>query len=188
MNKQTLRQINRQRLAALSQEDKALYDAAIIHAALDMMASLPGHIVSVYNPMPFEVDCTRLTEALYAQEKRLCFPARLNPDHPQLIFRELTQTDYAASNKSDLFLQGMHYPVVSPDILIVPVVGFHPIGYRLGYGGGYYDSGLYVLRQQKNVTAIGLGYSFLEITLPFFESHDEKLDIVITEKQVIKTA
>lgn len=186
MNKQTLRQINRQRLAALPAEEKSVYDDIITKSILDLLHSSPADIISVYNPMPFEVDCTALIKSLYQQKKTVCFPARLNPDHPQLVFKKLNEEDYQKSSKNDFFTQGFHYPIVSPDLLLIPVIGFHPIGYRLGYGGGYYDAALYSLRQQKKITAVGLGYSFLEIDQPFFESHDEKLDMIITEKQIAR--
>ena len=185
MNKQSLRQINRLQLAAIAPQDKAAYDAAITQSFLNLLKQTPGDIVSVYNPTPFEVDCKPIIEALYDHGKTVCFPAKLNPTHQQMIYKALTPEEYRQSPKSDFFLQGFNSNIVDPDILLIPLVGYHPMGYRLGYGGGYVDSVLYSLRHQKPITAVGVGYSFLEISQPFFESHDEKLDVIITEKQVL---
>ncbi len=185
MSKQTLRQTNRQILADIPPQKKAAYDAAITARFLKLLAERPADTVSVYNPMPFEVDCTTIIRELYARGKRVCFPARLNTDHAQLVFKALTEKEYDVCDKSDFFMQGGNSPLVSPDLLVIPVIGFHPIGFRLGYGGGYYDMALYSLRKEKPVLAVGVGYSFLEITDAFFESHDEKLDLILTEKKLV---
>jgi 5-formyltetrahydrofolate cyclo-ligase len=70
------------------------------------------------------------------------------------------------------------------DLAVVPVIGFDRRGYRIGYGRGYYDKFLskYSYRQ-----AIGLAYSFQEADEIPSEKHDQRLDVIITEKEIIKT-
>ena len=74
--------------------------------------------------------------------------------------------------------------VVEPDILIVPLLAFDRKGYRLGYGGGYYDASLRDLRQKKEIVAVGIGFAQQAVifNLPV-EPHDEKLDWVITPQK-----
>lgn len=186
MEKQKLRQTTKDALTTFSARDKAGYDAAIMMRFFDLLSSLPPvETISAYHPMPVEVNCIPIVEALYDRGKHLCFPGRINPDHPQLVFKELSRQEYDACDKSDFFMPGRHH-IVTPDLLLIPLIGFHRHGFRLGYGGGYYDQALYELRRQKNVIAIGLGYSLSEIKDHFYESHDEKMDFIVTEKQVLR--
>lgn len=71
-------------------------------------------------------------------------------------------------------------PVV-PDVVLVPCVGFTASGYRLGYGGGYFDRWL---AQHPHVTAIGVAWSFAEIDDAAFapEPHDQALTLIVTER------
>jgi len=70
---------------------------------------------------------------------------------------------------------------VEPDIVLVPFLAFDRKGYRLGYGGGYYDVTLEYLRKQKSIMAVGVGYAQQAVlfTLPV-EEHDQRLDWIIT--------
>ena len=72
------------------------------------------------------------------------------------------------------------------DMIIVPTVGVDKNGFRVGYGGGYYDRLLKPILDRKNrPLIIGLVYDFQLIDDLINEEHDIKLDVVVTEKQVI---
>lgn len=71
--------------------------------------------------------------------------------------------------------------VVVPDVVLVPCVGFTREGYRLGYGGGYFDRWL---SSHPGVTSIGLAWSFSECHFAA-EPHDQGLTLVLTEREVI---
>ena len=72
------------------------------------------------------------------------------------------------------------------DMIIVPTVGVDKNGFRVGYGGGYYDRLLKPILDKKNrPVIIGLVYDFQLIDDLINEEHDIKLDVVVTEKQVI---
>ena len=74
-----------------------------------------------------------------------------------------------------------------PDIFLVPLLAFDDKGYRIGYGGGYYDTTLAYCRQKKHIIAIGVAYEeqlWFE-DLPC-EVHDQKLDYIITPKRLRK--
>nr|WP_246448569.1 5-formyltetrahydrofolate cyclo-ligase [Roseateles oligotrophus] len=71
-------------------------------------------------------------------------------------------------------------PVV-PDVVLVPCVGFTREGYRLGYGGGYFDRWL---AAHPGVTSIGLAWSIGEVHFPV-EAHDQALTLILTEKEAI---
>lgn len=72
-----------------------------------------------------------------------------------------------------------------PEIVIVPLVAFDPNGGRLGYGGGFYDRTLEVLRAKRATLAVGFAYSVQKAdTLPL-EPTDQPLDLIVTEQSVI---
>lgn len=72
-----------------------------------------------------------------------------------------------------------------PEILIVPLVAFDRQGGRLGYGGGFYDRTLELLRAKRATLAIGFAYAAQEAEGLPLEPTDQPLDMVVTEREVI---
>ncbi|TNE58757.1 MAG: 5-formyltetrahydrofolate cyclo-ligase [Alphaproteobacteria bacterium] len=75
--------------------------------------------------------------------------------------------------------------VTAPSLLILPMVGFTRDGYRLGYGGGYYDRTLEELRRQAAVVAVGLAFHEQERQDMNVDPHDERLDYIVTDREVL---
>ncbi|WP_297772490.1 5-formyltetrahydrofolate cyclo-ligase [uncultured Roseovarius sp.] len=75
-----------------------------------------------------------------------------------------------------------------PEILIVPLVAFDRRGGRLGYGGGFYDRTLEMLRARRATLAIGFAYGAQEASDLPLEPTDQPLDMVVTEAEVIAFA
>lgn len=77
-------------------------------------------------------------------------------------------------------------PEVRPDVVLLPVVGFDAAGYRLGYGGGYFDRTLAALSAGSDVRArprvIGTAYEMQAIPTIYPQAHDQPLDFVVTER------
>ncbi len=74
---------------------------------------------------------------------------------------------------------------IEPEILIVPLVAFSRDGGRLGYGGGFYDRTLELLRAKRPTLAIGFAYSAQEAADLPLEDTDQPLDMIVTESGVI---
>ncbi|MBW4707532.1 5-formyltetrahydrofolate cyclo-ligase [Roseobacter sp. YSTF-M11] len=72
-----------------------------------------------------------------------------------------------------------------PEILIVPLVAFDATGGRLGYGGGFYDRTLEQLRAKRPTLAVGFAYATQEAEALPLEATDQKLDMIVTEVEVI---
>ncbi|WP_371286182.1 5-formyltetrahydrofolate cyclo-ligase [Albidovulum sp.] len=74
---------------------------------------------------------------------------------------------------------------IEPEVLIVPLLAFDRRGYRLGYGGGFYDRTLEALRARGPVTAIGFAFAAQEVDEVPIEATDQPLDIVVTDKGIL---
>jgi 5-formyltetrahydrofolate cyclo-ligase len=93
--------------------------------------------------------------------------------------------------KGDVLITGAHnIPCpseksleITPDVVLVPLVAFDKNGFRLGYGGGYYDATLAALRlKNPAIQTIGLAYDFQQVDVLPSELHDVRLDMVIMSK------
>ena len=73
---------------------------------------------------------------------------------------------------------------IVPQVLIVPLLAWDRRGYRLGYGGGFYDRTLQGLRQRGPVVAIGFGFAAQEVGEVPVDATDQRLDMVVTEAGV----
>ena len=74
---------------------------------------------------------------------------------------------------------------MTPEIVIVPLVAFDRKGGRLGYGGGFYDRTLELLRSQRPTLAIGFAYAAQEADGLPLEETDQPLDLIVTEQGII---
>jgi len=79
---------------------------------------------------------------------------------------------------------------IFPQIIVVPMLMFDRNLNRLGYGAGYYDKSISTLKRyfdkkQKNFITIGLAYSEQETKTIPYESHDQRLDFIVTEKEIL---
>ena len=71
-----------------------------------------------------------------------------------------------------------------PDLFVAPGVVFDRQGRRIGYGGGFYDRLLRALPVRKPVVALAFALQIVE-SVPFDPSHDQPVDIIITEEEII---
>lgn len=74
---------------------------------------------------------------------------------------------------------------MTPQIVIVPLVAFDRTGGRLGYGGGFYDRTLQMLRAAQPTMAIGFAYTAQEDENLPLELTDQPLDLIVTERGII---
>jgi 5-formyltetrahydrofolate cyclo-ligase len=78
-----------------------------------------------------------------------------------------------------------NWPTAVPDIVLVPMLAFDQQGYRLGYGGGFYDRTLRGLRERGSVLAVGIAFAGQEMVIPH-EDFDEPVDWIVTEQYTRK--
>jgi 5-formyltetrahydrofolate cyclo-ligase len=71
-------------------------------------------------------------------------------------------------------------------VILAPLLAFDRRGYRLGYGGGFYDRTLAILRSRGRVLAVGMAYAGQEVAAVPHGPNDERLDWIVTEAEAIR--
>jgi 5-formyltetrahydrofolate cyclo-ligase len=137
-------------------------------------------IVSAYWPMRSEADPRPILEGLHARIVPLCLPAIVDG---RMIFRRWAPYEPIVPGGFGTLVPQPEQPLVTPTILLVPLAAFDRRGYRIGYGKGYYDA---VLAALAPVVSIGIAYGAQEIESVPDESHDRRLDWVVTEAETIR--
>ena len=143
-----------------------------------------GTIVSGFMPMKTEINPLPLMRKLADAGAQLALPAIAGRGKP-LIMRAYTFGDEFARGQWGIREPKAEAAEVAPDILLVPLACFDRAGHRIGYGAGYYDMTIRGLRAKQPVTAIGLAFATQEISQVPAAPHDERLDLVLTEREVI---
>jgi len=136
-----------------------------------------------YYPVNFEVDDLKLLKKLEKNKFNISLP----------VVRKNFQMDFYKWSFSDLLRinkYGIPEPetqnIVYPDVLFIPLVAFDKSLNRLGYGGGYYDRLIKKTSKNKKIIKIGLALSVQEVDKVPINIYDQKLDYIVTNKNIIK--
>jgi 5-formyltetrahydrofolate cyclo-ligase len=142
-------------------------------------------VVGAYYPMGSEIDCRILMGDLGRRGFETALPVISQLNQP-LSFRVWAVGDSLTNGVFGTFEPANEAPLVRPNVLLVPLLAFDMAGYRLGYGGGYYDRTIAEYRAGGDVAAIGLAFSGQLVDAVPHDDTDEKLDFIATEKEVME--
>ena len=141
---------------------------------------IKGKVLGGYYPYNYEYNAIQILEKFEKKNYSISLP-KIKKDF-KMNFFEWSTKDPLTINK-----YGIPEPVSNkikyPDILLVPLVAFDKNLNRLGYGGGFYDRYINKIKKVKNITTIGLAYSFQKVKKIPVKKYDIKLDFIITEKK-----
>jgi 5,10-methenyltetrahydrofolate synthetase len=162
---------------AASAQDRAAWSAAI-HAtlieALDLQAPC---VLGLCWPYRQEFDARPLVAHLRARGVRSALPVVRGPGLP-LAFRHWWPGVAMDKGVYDIPVP-RDTEVLLPDVLLVPPVGIDALGYRLGYGGGYFDRTLAAVARKPVCIATAFDLSRIDSLQP--QAHDVRMDFVVTE-------
>ena len=148
------------------------------------LAITPATIISGFMPLKSEINPLPLLQKLAEGGARLALPVIAGRGKP-LIMRAWEFGAPLDRGQWGIREPKADAPEVDPDILLVPLLAFDRAGYRIGYGAGYYDMTIHRLRGLKPVTAIGIAFAAQEVPKIPTTPRDERLDLVLTEREVI---
>jgi 5-formyltetrahydrofolate cyclo-ligase len=150
------------------------------------LAITSGIVVYAFMPMKSEINPLPLLRKLAEAGAVLALPVVAGRGKP-LVMRAWRWGEDLAQGVWGLREPKPDAPEVDPDILLVPLLAFDRTGHLIGYGAGYYDMTIAGLRARKPVTAIGLAFAAQEIAAVPATPRDERLDLVLTEREIIET-
>ena len=149
----------------------------------DLLVPHAGRALAGYMAMRTEIDPTA---AMAAHQGPVCVPVIVAAAQP-LRFREWTP---GCAMMLGAF--GAMIPAeggwIEPEVLIVPLLAFDARGYRLGYGGGFYDRTLQALRARHPTLAIGFAFAAQEMPQVPVDATDQRLDAILTENGPVPLA
>jgi 5-formyltetrahydrofolate cyclo-ligase len=145
---------------------------------------LPGAIVAGFMPMKTEINPLPLLRKLAEAGAQLALPVVEGRGKP-LIMRAWHWGEELGCGVWGIREPKPDAAPVDPDILIVPLLAFDRAGFRLGYGGGYYDRTIAALRARKPITAVGIAFAAQEVARVPTTPGDARLDLVLTEREAI---
>ena len=144
-----------------------------------------GATFSGYYPYRSEIDVLGLMAFLAAKGFETCLPVVTGPGR-RLQFRAWKPGDATVPGKWDIPTPPDSARVVEPDFMLVPLLAFDRAGYRLGYGGGFYDRTIADMKATRPLVTAGVAYSAQEMPQVPRGKFDQPLDWVLTEQGAIR--
>jgi 5-formyltetrahydrofolate cyclo-ligase len=183
-DKRTLRaEAKRVRAAAFAANPHAAHELA----ARFLGAVAPGRRIAGYAPIGSEIDPGPLLALLAARGVELALPV-VRDGTLVLEFRAWQPGDPLEPGSFNTRHPLLDSPVVTPDMVLVPLLAFDARGHRLGYGGGFYDATLASLRAERSITAVGCGFAAQRIDALPEMATDQLLDWIVTEQDAHRIA
>jgi len=183
--KEKLRREMRAHLRGMSPALRAEASLVICQTAANLPVFLKSQCVALFAPLSSEPDVHPLIEEAWAQGKRVVLPLMIkHGSAPELDWHEITSWD-------DVVVPGPfglrepdpircpRIPMAKLDCVFVPGVAFDHEGFRLGRGGGFYDS--FLSLAPAKLFCLGLMFSLQKVLLVPREPHDQSLRSVLTE-------
>jgi 5-formyltetrahydrofolate cyclo-ligase len=144
-----------------------------------------GAAASAYWPLEDEFDPRPLFMELHRRGHPIGLPVIVGKGQP-LLFRRWTPDIALVRGSFRVMTPPPESPEVIPQVLLVPLLAFDRAGYRLGYGGGFYDRTIAKLRAAGDVLAVGVTLAALEVPAVPRDDTDEPLDWIVTEQEAIR--
>ena len=131
-----------------------------------------------------EISTTQLNERILGLRKNLLFPV-IEKDSDELVFKKYNTNKALKPGKFSIPEPAHDSETITPQLLFVPCLGFDLKGYRIGYGGGFYDKTFAKYKKLKHkFYSIGFAFDDQKQSIIPKEDFDYKLDFVLTEKQL----
>ena len=141
-------------------------------------------IISSFFSIKSEIQTSDLNEYLISKNKILSFPV-VNPRSKILSFRKFKKNQKLVEGSYNIPEPPLENEELIPNLIFVPCLAFDIQGYRLGYGGGYYDRTFtYFKSINHQFISVGFAYDDQKVDSVIRDKFDNKLNYVLTEKQL----
>jgi 5-formyltetrahydrofolate cyclo-ligase len=162
---------------ALAQHDREARSSRIASMLDVTISDYSGRIIGTYWPFRGEPDLRKWGTQVVERGGRIALPVIIQKGWP-LEYRIWMPGDPLERGALNILVPAQG-PCVQPDIVIAPVVGFDEARYRLGYGGGFFDRTLAIMKRKPLI--IGVGYAQSRIPTIYPQPHDIPMDVIVTD-------
>ena len=180
----------KRKLISLDTEDKNTF-LKNINSCLDRVFSIENTIkeVGLYYPIFNEISPLVFIEYFKDNNITTALPV-VDSNSNSMVFKKWFKKEKLQKSHIGTYEPLRTNKTIFPQVIVVPMLMFDRKLNRLGYGAGYYDKLISTLKRyfdkkQKNFITIGLAYSEQETKSIPYESHDQKLDFIVTEKEIL---
>lgn len=178
--RRSLRETMLARRAALDEASRRAAETAVLRHLEALLPVLPPGPLSFTWPIREEIDLRPFAAGLVGRGGIVALPVIVRKNAPMVFRRWTPETPMTTG------VWGIPVPEpderVVPRVVLLPVVAVDREGYRLGYGGGYFDRTLPTIRPRPLV--IGIGHAFARIDSIRPQPHDQRLDLLVTEEGI----
>jgi len=143
--------------------------------------------IGAFYPVKNEINCLSIIRNLrhIARDYSFSLPVVMEGTK-LLVFKEYKDESSLVEGAYKIPVPSENSPIVYPDALLVPMLCFNQNKFRLGYGGGYYDTTISAIREKKpNLLTIGIAFDIQETEDLPLENHDTQLDYILTENRLL---
>ena len=145
-----------------------------------LLKQLDPQVLGLYWPLEGEFNAAGLLlDVSFDEPPQFALPFALKAER-QMDYRRWDGSPPTATDQCGI-PSSSNGAIVIPDVVLVPCVGYTREGYRLGYGGGYFDRWL---AEHPGVTSIGIAWAINEASFAV-EAHDQSLTVIVTEAGVV---
>ena len=180
----------KRKLISLDTEDKNTF-LKNINSCLDKVFSIENTIKEVGLYYPISNEISPLVFIKYFKDNNITTSLPVvDSNSNSMVFKKWFKKEKLQKSHIGTYEPLRINKTIFPQVIVVPMLMFDRKLNRLGYGAGYYDKSISTLKRhfdkkQKNFITIGLAYSEQETKTIPYESHDQRLDFIVTEKEIL---
>lgn len=182
--KKKLRKILTQKRSLIKKNSKKEFSLQVFNKLIESINFDEIKYVASFISIRSEISTNQLNEKIIELKRTLSFPV-IEKNSQELIFKKFLSNENFKLGKYDIPEPISENKEILPQLFFVPCLGFDLNGYRVGYGGGFYDK-TFAKFKRLNLKFYTVGFSFddqKQKEIPR-ENFDYKLDFVLTEKQL----
>ncbi len=183
--KKTLRRAMQKRRSQITELQRREAALKLKDVGFDFLHIDTPLVITGYAPIKTEFDCLPLLKKLESAGHDIALPV-IEVQGEELSFRSWNTDQPLIEGAYGIPAPSAENSTLDPHILCVPLLAFDKQGYRLGYGGGYYDRTLRSLRARRSILAIGIAFEFQGMEVVPHDEFDERLNWVLTPSGPIK--
>jgi 5-formyltetrahydrofolate cyclo-ligase len=180
------RRAERQRLLAARDatdaDARAGWSDAITRLLAERIEALAPRMLGFYWPHRGEYDPVPVISRVIERGGQVALPLVVAKTQPLEYRAWRPGMEMTPSRRSFGILYPAQGPAVTPDAMLIPLLGFDGYGYRLGYGGGYFDRTLAAFAPRP--MTIGVGFELGRLATIHPQPHDIPMDMIVTEQGV----